>query len=369
MEDTFVNASLEELFTKSKSRLAALATPLTLQRIERLCQGYSLSSSSSLVFECPVDDDVNRLDFSLEVREDEGIDALMKRSYRYDTEEWTRIRSFCQRYLNDDSPLRAKIARTWLEYDTGSDADLAIPSLFVEFDNSGAHRQTFSDEQAFEALRQSASILNPSISKHTMKLLKKCGLQLPEGAGVLGMGVMLSRPNQSLRFCVNHMPLSELKRYLKQIKWPGRPRAILDTLPQLEGYEPTCRLAFDVGETVGGQIGVEIVAQPENEFREQSDWRRWLDVLVEHQLCTPGKRDILSNWLGESTYTAADSYSKDRVFRDISHFKFTFDANDNHRTKAYLHASYLNGRSLQGWFLHQFENLKTGAPPPSYPAN
>lgn len=362
---------LEELFNHvSTPWLESLGTQATLQEIGRICQGFSLDSSPCLVFECPIDEDTTVLDFSLELLA-EGFEQLKEASYLStdETNYWDRVRSYCEEYTKMDSLLGQHIAHTWLEYDTGSATGLEMPSLFMELDNSGSQIHRFSDDanECFEALRQGIEILSPSLSTATIDMLKQCGLQLPEGAGALGIGIMLARPVKALRFCANQVPVNELGDYLERLQWTGNIQAFTETLPQISGYEPRCRLAIDVSETIGDSIGVEIVAQPINRFRENDDWNIWLDALVERKLCTPARRDILAKWLGQSSHPITDHYTPDRIFRDISHLKFTFDSDGKVRTKAYPHASHLSGKSLQGWFLQQFENLESGTPPPTYP--
>lgn len=363
--------SLNELFTRvSIPWLEALGTPDTLRDIGRICREFALCNSPCLVFECPIDDDTASLDFSLELLSG-GLGQLTAPPRQADAaaEDWDRIRSYSEEYARKDSLLSRHVAHTWLEYDTCVKADTDIPSLFMELDNSGAQRHRFSDDPdgSFNALCQGAEILCPSLSAATVNLLKQCALLLPGRSGVLGIGIMLARPVKALRFCANQVAVDELEDYLGELGWPGPLQTIPGTLPQLPGYESRCRLAFDVSETIGDSIGVEIVAQPPDRFREHDDWRIWLDTLVERNLCTPSKRDILTGWLGQSVHPVSDRYTPDRIFRDISHLKFTFDLHGKVRTKAYLHASLLSGESLQGWFLQQFEDLETGAPPPTYP--
>ena len=263
---------------------------------------------------------------------------------------WNTIRNFSNIWSNPASSLHDKITNVWLEFDV-DEASSAIPepSFFFGSPFITGDREDDSYQWAIDlALR---SLLGDYLTPQVEQNLLKCFRLLPAGGKVFQIGVMLSRPQESniVRLCVKDLPSDRIIDYLVSIGWKGsipKLQAVIDTM---SSFVDDIRLNFAVGETVFPKIGLECYCQ--RKPAPEPKLERFLDYLVEQQLCTPAKRQGISTWSGLSNEISArqlwcsdllktSSFLGDRKLstfaRSIHHIKIVYQPDKPLTAKAYL---------------------------------
>ena len=293
------------------------------------------------ILECRLKDDLTRIDLEVNLSNKSSIN-LPKELFKYP--EWQFCHDIYQDWIKNNHSLAEKVEHIWLEFDIEENSSLIpLPCIFL-----GLNRNKFNKKSLIE---MSSMLLNRQLPFSFKSNLKYCIDCLPSKTCVFYLGAMLSRSEQTVRI-VSQISSDRILDYLKQIGWSGSQEIIKTLLSKLSNFTDDICLSYDVGETVMPRIGLEcyLSKQPKYEFR----WRLLLDYLVELNLCSKLKRNLLLNWTGyfkkvSKSAILSESNNRanwDNVFlkarepsafiRTINHIKIVCNADNSLEAKVYL---------------------------------
>jgi hypothetical protein len=107
---------------------------------------------------------------------------------------------------------------------------------------------------------------------------------------------MLARGLDMVRICIRDIAPEQVLDYLQRMGWPGRVSELAPLLTTLSGLVDRIDLDLDVGDHIQPKLGLECYLLPAPEVRERLE--RFLDYLVESDLCLPAKRDATAAYPG-----------------------------------------------------------------------
>jgi hypothetical protein len=139
-------------------------------------------------------------------------------------------------------------------------------------------------------------LLGKRLSDARRDALLRCFEALPSGSRAFQVGVMLARPVEALRVCVIGLEYGKVAGFLRRIGWPGDPPELERRLASLVRGAESVILDVDVGETVLPTLGLECFAGEDGDPDLVDRWARFLDPLVECELCRPERRQALLDW-------------------------------------------------------------------------
>jgi hypothetical protein len=258
---------------------------------------------------------------------------------------WQTFQEFQREWVTPTSFLSKQLKDIGLEFDLdGPPSQIPIPILFFEFNRKMDHNEIFVlIETIFKQF-------NRPFSKKLAFNLQRCIHELPEGARIIQIGIMFSRPTEAVRIIIEDIQPEQILEYFPQIGWfdpTDRLKTIVPTLSHL--VDSIGFLDIDVGETIHAKIGLEcfFIKQPQYEPR----WPLFFDYLVEKGLCSTAKRDAMIMWPGlfqKDTDPAlwpthlnwGDAFLGDKAvsvfFRRISHIKIVYQPDKPLEAKGYL---------------------------------
>jgi Prenyltransferase and squalene oxidase repeat len=204
-----------------------------------------------------------------------------------------RLDAFLARWSDPADPLHGACAELWLEFDrTARLASVELPPLSLFLALGAA--------EVADRLRTTASALGiltgEGGARRSQIMLERCFDACPDGAFVSHVGLMLGRPEPSLRVNVKRLEAGSLPGYVSQLGWPGPLPAAVGVFAELRRLVDRITVCLDIGAAVSPELGFECAldGQPPADPR----WSAFLGELVERGWCAPAKREALLGWPG-----------------------------------------------------------------------
>jgi hypothetical protein len=255
---------------------------------------------------------------------------------------WARLAALCREWADPGSPLFREVAALWLEFDlpAGDDTALPPPGVFVEWTELLRPRGAGEYERlARAALRP---LFTDGVPPAILATLRRCLGELPAGAALPYVGLLLPRGEHQLRLCLAGLDRHALPRYLRGVEWPGPPAPLRRAMGELARFRPGAPrhspglVHLDVGGTVLPVVGLEYPCSRPEQMRGRIAEAAFLDHLVEAGLCDPGRRAALEGWPGYAPHRFGHQLWESLVRRRINHAKITLDDEGQLSAKIYL---------------------------------
>jgi hypothetical protein len=336
-------------------RVVAPYVPLQLvsaRRLSRITEiAATLPPSSNFGFECELGSRAAEADFLVAVIPSDGSRSAWAGARALAAEPdvtrshptWKRIRGFFDGWSRSAAGFEP-VYDTWLEFDLDDQGSgVPTPSFFFGFDHLR------SENYPAEARALLDLILERSLPRGASDRLRACWDALPQKAHIFQVGVMLARPTNAVRLCVQRLAPDQIIPYLARVGWPGSAGELRRLIDEIAGFVDGIGLDIDVGETVLPKIGLEC------SINDGAAGRAKLRALLEHLTtrghCVPEKGAALLQWLGYCTERSDRERwpahllkaSKDRgddvmsaFGRTLSHVKVTYQDDARSVAKAYL---------------------------------
>ncbi len=325
---------------------SSIANSESLSQVQALA--HTLPPASFGIFESRLGEELPVVDFSVCLRpSDREQNTITKHDFAYNNHEaWVKTRHFCRQWAKSSSILYKNVENIWLEFDVTDTSNHLLPSLFF-----GLHPASRKDlATCFSGL---SALLDGAVSKTIQDHIQVClatltsllGEPLPSHAGIFQVGVMLARNDENIKICVAGIPTLQIPTYLTAIGWKGSLSEIQSTLERFVPYIDEVVLHLEVGKDFSPKIGLETFVYTNTASMKKERWLALLSQLVEHNMCTLGKREAVLNWMGISRVRSGDnsldSHSVNAMIRKINHLKFVLEPNSEPIAKAYLSFEYL----------------------------
>ncbi|WP_257462920.1 hypothetical protein [Archangium lipolyticum] len=260
---------------------------------------------------------------------------------------WTGVERFLKEWANPATRLHSEVPMVWLEFDHVHDATSHPPGpsfhMCVERDylsrSGGTVAPKEDDGRQRELLATSFDILlGAPLPLELSQGLSVC-LQAARPSGrIIHVSAMLARTPVAIKLygCI---PARVFPDYLREIGWPGSFEALSRLMDEFCSHETIDEmiyfdLAFD--ERMTAYAGI-VFSQPQLSAASNRDPRRTalLERLVGAGLCTPHKRDALSQWPGTARVQYPGSVEVARMHRWLD-VKVSLHPNRPVEAKAYL---------------------------------
>ena len=230
------------------------------------------------------------------------------------------------------SPLRAQIEITGLEYDVADIAPGARPPPGVFFKLRVAGARGTEEPQKTLPIRALANAVGWSDDTEERRAVERVVAALPPGGLVTFIGAMPGRSPRGVRLIINGMEHSGVAATLERVGWRGSAQSVGDTLLALADLLPRCRLAMDVApKGVGPHIGIELFANVRRDQLDswvtttRTDWRPAVEAFTERGWCLPAKAKGLLDWCSLERFY--NRHGMHVCKKGINHMKLTFSAN------------------------------------------
>ncbi len=266
-------------------------------------------------------------------------------------QEWQRIREFAKEWADPSSVLYNNICGLWFEFDIAdSSSEIPVPGIFMQ--TKPLRIDTPEDIEKCTWITRIAMplLIGQPISETLERRFLNCIEQLPEGASLFHVAVMLSRASSAIRLVINRMRPDQIVPYLKSIGWSDNENEGLSKLlEELQDHTTRINLHVSIGDNIDPKIGLECNFSPD-QYNMETKWSKFFDYLIEKGLCLPEKKsallgfpgveqeDISHNFNLESYITAVkishNDFSKALV-RYINHVKISYAPNHSLEAKAY----------------------------------
>ncbi|MBW4509341.1 MAG: hypothetical protein KME64_22885 [Scytonematopsis contorta HA4267-MV1] len=340
-----------------------LISPQNLSHINKIARLLPSEIASIFGFECRLGEITPKADFFISTNASMGgrdvlagkHDFINLPEELFTNSVWQKIRDFSLCWANPESQLYDNADNIWLEFDVdGKPPDIPIPSLFF-----GVKKLMFPPKKHFR-LGESAhlfqwrtetalKLLGANSSFKSYDNICHCFNLLPPGAEVFTIGVMLSRQSESVRLCICGIPTENIVDYLINIGWTGSYKIIKELITNLSKFVNVINIAFDVGNIIYPKIGFECpvgTCKPNDAILQ-----KFLDYLIEAEMCLPNKRDALlsypgfcdeisnselwpTNLINMSNFLGSQQLST--FLKTVNHIKIVYEPEKALEAKAYL---------------------------------
>ncbi len=273
------------------------------------------------------------------------------------TREWQRICSFAASWGKQDSTLRGILDILCLEFDLPAPApEKAVPLVFFGVESQGQEFRRRSGLKDVIVLEECASrFFGVPIREEVVACLHRCHNTAKNyGGGVFQIGLMLSRPGDSIRICVHNVDKKHVYQFVRDIGWPGNLEDLNQALAGPCAAFDRLALAFDCAAVLPGglspKLGLESYfknkAQPDKEPR----WESALQTLVDDGICLPGKAEALLRFpavtrllpFSDPALKALPGYVVPKAAaRGLHHIKIVLEPEGGLSAKAYLWCGYV----------------------------
>jgi hypothetical protein len=342
---------------------AQLVSPAAFARARAVAAHLPAGLTNWLYLECRLAAGDSRVDLALRVDE-RGREILAQLNPAISLGEpilshpgWQGVLAFGGAWAAPRSRLYDGVERVWLEFDIepaepGTGDAVPAPGVFLEF-APRVYREGAVAEHHQLALASLVLLSGRNVTDPVARNLRRCLEQLPPGASLLYVGLLLSRGSTTARGCVTGLSDAQLPAYLEAIGWPGSPddlaRLLAPFSRALGGSERSVGiLNFDVGETIHPGLGLELVLSRPPQVRGEIAEKELLDLLVRRALCSPAKRDALLAWPGARRETLPHELWPSLLIRRVNHVKLSYEPGAPLTVKGYL------------CFYHEFDWLRRG---------
>lgn len=342
-----------------------LMTVSNWNTIDRIAQLLPNALSPFFGFEYRLGNNLAGVDFLLCVAaEESGKKVLGDRNYAISlpalvTEEpiWQRIQTFAREWNTSTSSVAKDVFNIWLEFDTPNcfvNGQIPIPSFFMGINDiyrcdslaEQKKRRTWLVEEIFPLL------LGKSLPFANQEMLYHCFQELPKGAHVFQIGLMLARQVETVRLCIRNISPLQIGSYLSAIAWKGNLEQLTQFLHLISPLVDRVDLDIDVDFSTQSKIGLEcyLYQQPSLEPR----WVDFFNFLEERSLCLPEKREAVFSYPG----FVRESVNQDQwpeglkrltkilgaknegiLFRGIHHVKINYENDVPQEAKSYLYVT------------------------------
>lgn len=342
-----------------------LMTVRNWNKIDHIAQILPNALSSFFGFEYRLGDTLAEADFLLCVAADEaGKRVLGDRTYSVSlpdlvTEEpiWQRIQAFAEEWNTSTSAIAKDVFNIWLEFDSPNcfaDGQIPIPSFFIGAKD--IYRCDSLEEQkkrrAWLVETALPLLLGKALPIPNQEMLYHCFQELPQGAYVFQIGLMLARKLETVRLCIRNISPLQTASYLSAISWKEDMEQLTQFLYLLSPLVDRIDLDIDVDFSTQPKIGLEcyLYQQPSLEPR----WLDFFNFLEEQSLCLPEKREAVFSYPGYLRENANQQQwpeslkrltqmlgakNEGIIFRGIHHVKITYEDNAPQEAKSYLYVT------------------------------
>jgi hypothetical protein len=341
-------------------QINALISPESLKSIEQIAAKFPGAITDSFGFECRLGELAPKADFAIGIYPQTGGRQILQEQTLEDftpktqqeSQIWSNILAFIQSWSDTTSIYHEVIDNLWLEFDyPPPGSDTTAPSLFLGFTQAAQSSLHLSEiehvndpgyrwiPEAIEQLRQCP--LPKSVGHMLTRLLR----HLPPTAKIFQIGIMLSRPEEAIRLCIQGIPLDQLASFLVSLDWHGS----IETLNSLiEGFPDVDRinLNIDLSDRLLDKIGIECYFGKLNQETAFVDW------LIQSNLCIAEKASALTSKWGGLTHQIQhiDAWPAELMhrsllrspgtcslfYRYLHHIKLVIAADSLLQAKAYL---------------------------------
>lgn len=287
-------------------------------------------------FECVLDPDKNRADFSFSIGR---ISAEAAVTLGNPVADWfgeaefkgkDRVLRLITRWMDKKSLLYHSIYAIYFELDTSIREKAEIPGLFVRL-QSGDKRPEWYETMSLAVLES----LDIELTKEKRIFIKNYFTALAEATGYFHLGIMLSRDDFPIKFVAEYTELHKAKSILESLGFDmSRYINEIDWARLVELCDGFAGLSLDFIDKGGGanwienRIGLEIQSSSKDD--ELIDW------FIGMGCCSAEKGKILRDWKGKVPYRFADSGEEVVICREISHFKLVLRRDLPMQAKVYL---------------------------------
>ena len=181
------------------------------------------------------------------------------------------------------------------------------------------------------------------------RLIQSCYDEIPEGASLLYVFSLLSRPGRLIRLEIFGLNPAAALAYMRRVA-PHAVAPMAEVAPVFEGIDRP-HLSFDIGEEILPRVGLE------GSFASQRDprWTELLTRLAARGLCSSAEQDAILAWPGYDTFwTAPADWPLEQAglqgfcVRSLSHVKVVVQPERAPEAKVYLLLSSVAGAGSTG---------------------
>jgi hypothetical protein len=334
----------------------AIVSKENFENIQRVSRFFPGNLTTFLGFETRLGEQTNKADFAFAIsgigkdrdilkdllENNDPAKGFLKHS------EWKHISDFAKSWSDPTSEISDKIQCFWLEFDRpGKTPDILVPSVFfgpTKTENNDPSQYTWVTEIAIPLLK------GQKISEEIAALINNCLRKMPKNATLFQVGTMLSRDVNAIRLHINRLHPDQIIPYLKDIGWKHDTIELHHLLDDFKGFVDRFVISYDITDKgIDSKIGIEL-SFSDNNFQNEQRWEKFLDYLVEKEMCIPEKRNALLSYTsvdeneainisGMKPIISATGYSDDlnqsKIVRYINHIKIVFEPEKQIIAKAY----------------------------------
>jgi hypothetical protein len=318
-----------------------------------LAISYSLPLWRCAGFECRLGTPEPHADFGVHLRREDWIAtesvvvANAKPVNAASGDVWWRLHRFAEVWAETECLVSQAVPAMSLEFDLHRQpAPLAAPSIFFSIHPGPCGPQTSASHKAVntcsKVVRALLEVLAVNVLDDVQHKLEDCLKTLLPKVSFLQFGIWLARPADTFRICAPGISLLEIKPVLNALQWQGPTDAYETCWCDLLHFTDKGSLHLDIGKGVSAKLGIEVPFDDDSAYmkKDNPESTRFLDYLVEKNLCLPEKRDAVLFWVGGfrlSSKSAASSTKVDPIFlRRVSHVKMVYEPDQAPKAKVYL---------------------------------
>ncbi len=264
--------------------------------------------------------------------------------------EWQNVGKFAAAWADPSSVLYNKVLGLWFEFDTPVSSETPMPCIFIH--SAPMRIDTPEDIQKCAWLTQTALPLltGHELSENMTQRLLQAIEQLPQGATLFNVGVMLSRSTSGVRLVFNRMKPNQIIPYLISLGWADENNGLTQLIKELEAAASRIVLHINITENgVDQKIGLECAYHPD-QYNLETRWETFFDYLIEKNACLPEKKALLLDFLGVEQDDATQEFDltshqaavriqqndfSAALVRYISHIKISYKPSHPIEAKAY----------------------------------
>lgn len=337
-----------------------LISPESLNHIKPIAAKFPGIITDSFGFECRLGESAAAADFFIAIYPAiGGRDILLEQELEKLSpqthpayEIWSSILEFTRQWSDTKSVLYDRIDNLWLEFDLQPPLyDGTAPSLFLGFTREAQARLRLSEDEQLHAScccwlpEAIVQLRQQPLSQPIRTMLERLLRTLPPAATIFQVGVMLSRPGESIRLCIQEIPPQKLAQFLLSLGWQGsveQLNLLWENLPEVEWIN----LNLDLADRVLDKIGLECY------FRKLDQETAFINWLVQANLCLTEKATALTSQWGGLTHQTRhlQDWPEELIYRSflkspgtcscfyryLHHIKLVVGSDSPLQAKAYL---------------------------------
>jgi hypothetical protein len=259
--------------------------------------------------------------------------------------EWKNLEKFVTTWTNPDSTIHDTVLGLWFEFDLIKDApEVPIPCIFLH--TIPLQMNNPEEIQQCKWLTQSALplLIGHSVSPTIEFQIFEAIRQLPKGASVFQVGVMLSRSAAGVRLVFNKIEVKDILPYLKRIGWSEKNEKLSHLIKELQNQGVHIVLHVSIGEKgIEPKIGLECSFYPFR-YHNETKWPEFFEYLIQKGWCLPEKKNALLGFSGIKQedpqeivlpISSMKRSSTPALVRYISHVKLVYTPNQPIEAKVY----------------------------------